>query len=177
MTWSRIPPKVLVAYSPEDWKEAQDFIRFFANDLGVFTPILVEQDEDLLYAGCPAYDLFPVRASFLQDSTITMVLLGKNTYRYKYVDRIIEASLEHGDFLPNGLLGVNLPSVKNDALLPIRLRLNYDRNPQKSYARHLLHPQSVVPFGEYLDDAVQARTERAYLINNPDILLQRGRGY
>ncbi|MEM1003056.1 MAG: TIR domain-containing protein [Bacteroidota bacterium] len=174
MAWSTTPRKVLVAYSKEDKKEAQEFIQFFAHRLVGFTPILIEMEEDLLYAGCPAYDLFPVRAPFLKDSEVTLVLLGKNTYRQKYIDRIIEASLEHGDFAPNGLLGVALPSVKDGALLPIRLRLNCDRDAGKSYAQYLPHPNSLVSLGEHIDDAVRARKERLHLINNPEILLQRG---
>lgn len=52
-----------------------------------------------------------IREEFISDATVTIVLVGAGTWRRKYVDWEIYASLRHTSANPrNGLIGIILPS-------------------------------------------------------------------
>lgn len=52
-----------------------------------------------------------IREDYLRDSTVTVVLIGKETWQRKHVDWEIAASLRHTDFSSrSGLVGIFLPS-------------------------------------------------------------------
>jgi len=52
-----------------------------------------------------------IRDEFLRDSTVTVVLVGKNTWQRKHVDWEISSSIRHTQYNPrSGLLGIILPS-------------------------------------------------------------------
>ena len=77
-----------------------------------------------------------VRDDYLSDSTVTLVLIGKDTWRRKHVDWEISASLidtAHNDRC--GLLGIRLPTHTdfrdaecNPSLIPPRLAYNCGGN-------------------------------------------------
>lgn len=68
------------------------------------------------------YILGIIRRHHLRNSTVTIVLIGSETYQRKWVDWEIYASLRpYGDRSVNGLLGIYLPTAKS---LPARLQDN-----------------------------------------------------
>lgn len=69
-----------------------------------------------------------VRDEFLRDSTVTIVLIGKDTWRRKHIDWEISSSIRHTQFNPrSGLLGIILPS--------------YPRSDRQSYNRYTIPPR------------------------------------
>ena len=52
-----------------------------------------------------------IRDEYLRDSTVTVVLIGKNTWKRKHVDWEISSSIRHTEYNPrSGLLGLLLPT-------------------------------------------------------------------
>ena len=52
-----------------------------------------------------------IRDGYLRDSTVTVVLIGRDTWQWKYVDWEIAATVRHTEFNPrSGLLGLFLPT-------------------------------------------------------------------
>jgi len=52
-----------------------------------------------------------IRDEYLRDSTVTVVLVGKETWKRKHVDWEISSSIRHTQYNPrSGLLGIILPS-------------------------------------------------------------------
>jgi len=52
-----------------------------------------------------------IRDEYLRDSTVTVVLVGKETWKRKHVDWEISSSIRHTQYNPrSGLLGIILPT-------------------------------------------------------------------
>jgi hypothetical protein len=96
-----------------------------------------------------------------------MVLMGSCTHSRRHVDWEIQASLRRGaDSLPNGLLGVILPSQGKAALLPPRFEMNWVPENRGGYARYYVAPSSAIQLRAWIEDAFQARRSRADRIKN-----------
>lgn len=73
-----------------------------------------------------------IRDEYLRDSTVTVVLIGKNTWQRKHVDWEISSSIRDTEYNPrSGLLGIFLPSHSdygrdkyNPYIIPPRLHYN-----------------------------------------------------
>lgn len=115
------------------------------------------------------YVMRRIRELYIQDSTVTLVLIGKCTWARRYVDWEIQASLCHGEtIVPKGLLGIVLPSAGSNPTAPQRLDLNLKgTNGDEGYARWYWYPQNEYQLAESIEDAYQARTTRDRLIENP----------
>lgn len=88
----------------------------------------------------------------------------------RYVDWEIQASLRHGEVVtPNGLLGIKLPSYRTVHGYPNRLNQNLKQpNSQDDcYARVMDYPVRKDTLANSIEDAFEARLNRAHLINNP----------
>lgn len=69
--------------------------------------------------------LHKIRNEFLRDSTVTVVLVGSETWKRKHVDWEIGASIRNTQFNPrSGLLGIILPSYQ----CPYNEPNNYSHN-------------------------------------------------
>ncbi|TVY07345.1 TIR domain-containing protein [Paenibacillus cremeus] len=95
------------------------------------------------------YILGLIRTRYLKDSTVTIVLIGSETWSRKWVDWEIYSSLRgYGSRSNNGLLGILLP---NSGPLPSRFQDNYrettdqlGRTFQTGYAL-LINWESIAP--------------------------------
>lgn len=82
-----------------------------------------------------------IRDEFLRDSTVTVVLIGKETWKRKHVDWEISSSIRHTQYNPrSGLLGILLPSHSdygrdkfNPFIIPPRLYDNFKCDYAKIY--------------------------------------------
>jgi len=82
-----------------------------------------------------------IRDEFLRDSTVTVVLVGKETWKRKHVDWEISSSIRHTQYNPrSGLLGIILPThpdygkdTYNPHLIPPRLHDNIKSKFAKIY--------------------------------------------
>ncbi len=69
-----------------------------------------------------------VRDEFLRDSSVTVVLVGKETWKRKHIDWEISSSIRHTQYNPrSGLFGIILPT-----------HLNYGKD---TYNRYLIPPR------------------------------------
>ena len=159
---------VFISYYHGDQEEVNQFVNDFSS---VFIPKTVGvRDGDFDFdSNDPQYIMRKIREQKLMDSTVTIVLVGNCTHSRRYVDWEVKASLQQGQTLPNGLIAINLPYMGTRGNLPPRVYANVIRDADKNdigYARYYQYPISKQQLSKWVEDAYQARTERANLINN-----------
>jgi len=160
------PPrhKVFVSYHAVDAVEVFDFI---STNTDVFIPRAVGMEEDgsdIIDSTNVAYIRQAVRSKFLKDSTVTLVAIGECTWARKFVDWEIYTSLR-SDPNPNGLLGVQLPSVAGTKpSLPARLSLNLRKKDESAYANYYVPAASQSTLRTWVQEAFDGRTGRRHLI-------------
>lgn len=160
--------KVFISYYHGDQNAVNKFITDFS---GVFIPKAVGvKDGDFVFdSNNPQYIMRRIREEKLQDSTVTIVLIGSCTHSRRYVDWEIKASLQQGQTLPNGVIGINLPYMGSVGAAPDRLVDNLSRDEQgnqNGYARYYVYPSSGYELRRWIEDAHDARINRASLIHN-----------
>ncbi len=82
-----------------------------------------------------------IRDGYLRDSTVTIVLIGKETWKRKHVDWEIGSSIRHTHYNPrSGLIGILLPTHPdygraeyNPYIIPPRLHKNAENGFAKIY--------------------------------------------
>lgn len=160
--------KVFISHYKGDRNEVDAFIDFFSNTHRVFIPkVLGANDNDeFINSSNTDYVMRCIREKYLQDSTVTIVLIGSCTHSRRYVDWEIKSSLRQGQYTPNGLIGIVLPSQNNSAHLPPRIEANWNSNHNNCYARYWPYPSSPVQLGNWIEDAYLARANRTHLIAN-----------
>ncbi len=165
---------MFISYHHADEAEVGRFVYAFdhATDAFIARGIGAGMAGDIVNSGDTDYVMGRIRSEYLKDSSITLVLIGNCTWSRRYVDWELQASLRRGIITsPNGVLGIKLASYSSGTF-PDRLNKNLlppDRNMPGAdcYARVYDMPTSIGHFLSYLEDAYQARTTRAHLIENP----------
>lgn len=160
------PPrhKVFVSYhhSIEDQEYRNEFERLFSesHDVMVSKSVQIGDIDPSL-----ATDTIrqKIRDEYLRDSTVTVVLIGPETWKRKHVDWEIGSSIRHTQYNPrSGLLGIilptyprNDPSKYNQYTIPPRL---YD-NIQCGFAK--IYNWSTNPVGvqQWIHEAFERRNK------------------
>ena len=168
---------IYLCYHPDDQEHVDTFLQDFDNLNGLAVWREEALPEDILRDNNKHSVIHKIRERYLEDSTVTLVLIGPCTYTRRAVDLELMASLHYGgdemadadeaDRLPNGLLGVMLPNYDN-AGFPDRLNDNLrvpDRGTQ-SYADVIPYPESKEVLSEALVQAERTRSERRDLVEN-----------
>jgi hypothetical protein len=158
--------KVFISYHHDDQAEVDELIKTFDHQRDAFIARAVGSDQtpqDLIDSDNSDYVMRRIRELYIEDSTVTMVFIGENTWTRKFVDWEITSSLHQGPGAgaPNGLIAVLSLRMK-DAIPPDRLYENL----RSSYARFYPYPQSRAQLAGWIEDAFQARTERAKKVKN-----------
>ena len=163
--------KVFISHYKADRREVDSFVRDFSN---TFIPkVLGANDNDNFVNSTDTdYVMQRIRDLYLKDSTVTIVLLGGCTHSRRYVDWEIKSSLQQGQYLPNGLMGIVLPSRNNRAHLPERLSSHWNKDNKNCYARFWSYPSSEQQLSYWIEDAHQARTSRSQLIANSQFMMK-----
>ena len=170
--------KVFISFHQKDRREVDDFIDRWAVREGLFIPkaLGVSDNDDLIDSGNPDYVMSQIRSRYLGDSTVTIVLAGTCTHSRRYVDWELKASLRQGEnYIPNGVMGIILPSHGNSALLPPRLEENWTSGHRDCYARYWVAPTTPEQLDGWIEDAYSARTQRAHLIQNGSLMMKYNR--
>lgn len=169
--------KVFITYHKEDQDEVNNFIQNFSDDKSIFIKRILSMTDDIINSNDSKYVMSQIRRKFLQDSTVTIIMIGKCTWARRYVDWEIKSSLRQGDnYLPNGLLGILLPSVGSKAIPPERLKVNLPKeNGTDGYARWYVYPKRKDQLITWIEDAFQARTTRTHLIANSSTMFKNNR--
>jgi hypothetical protein len=160
--------KVFISHYKGDKVEVEAFIKRFGNDDKVFIPYILgaNSNDEFINSTNTNYVMNQIRTRYLQDTTVTIVLIGKCTHSRRYVDWEIKSSLRQGEYRPNGLIGILLPSMGTSGHLPPRLMNNWNKENDKCYARYYSYPSSSETLGKWIEDAYQARTTRNHYISN-----------
>ncbi|MFA5146962.1 MAG: TIR domain-containing protein [Candidatus Omnitrophota bacterium] len=160
---------VFISYHHGDDAEVKTFIKRWTEAESVFTPkgLGLRFTDDIIKSDNPEYVMSQIRAKYIQDASVTIVLLGTCTHSRRYVDWEIKASLrQEKNGLPNGLLGIILPSRGNTAHLPERFAANWTDGHINCYARFWVAPSSATELRGWIEDAYSSRTKKAHLIKN-----------
>ena len=173
MSWYRTSSeparrKVFVSYCQRDRTEVESFVKRWTETEQVFIPkaLGISDTDDFIDSDNPDYVMGQIRKLYLQDSSVTIVLLGTCTHSRRYVDWELKATLRQGEDLPNGLLGILLPSGGSGVHLPPRFQANWEQSEAKCYARYRVPPSSADILRTWIEDAYQARTSRSQFISN-----------
>ena len=158
--------KVFVSYFRGDRAPVEEFVERWSETAHVFIPQIVGAfGRGIINSNDPDYVIGKIRRDLIGEATVTMVLVGSCTHSRRHVDWEIQASLQRGEnSLPNGLLGIVLPSQGKLADLPPRFEMNWKPENQGGYARYYVAPSSSASLRPLIEDAFQARTARANLI-------------
>jgi hypothetical protein len=174
VAYSGVRRKVFISHYKGDRAEVDAFIQKFANEEKVFIPYVLgaNENDEFIDSTNTDYVMTQIRNKYLQDTTVTLVLVGSCTHSRRYVDWELKSSLRQGGYTPNGVMGIILPSQGNSAWMPSRLEANWSQNQQDCYARYWIYPNSVEQLGVWIEDAFQARTARAHLIKNSQEMMK-----
>jgi len=123
--------KCFISYHHADEEEVEQFIRTFDHkqDILIARGIGASMPGDIINSTNSAYIMSQIRARYLHDTTVTIVLIGRDTWGRKFVDWEIAASLRNTEASSaSGLLAITLPSAANYSgkRLPDRLDDNVD---------------------------------------------------
>ena len=126
--------KVFVSYHHENDQDYRDrFERLFADVYNIMDSRSVRLGD--IPKGLDTDEVARrIRDGYLRDSTVTVVLIGTDTWRRKHVDWEIAATVRQTEFNPrSGLLGIFLPahpsygpSTYNPYIIPPRLHYNVE---------------------------------------------------
>jgi len=166
--------RVFISHYRGDRGEVDAFITRFAGQEGVFTPYVLgaNDNDEFINSTNPEYVMTQIRQKYLKDTTVTIVLVGSCTHSRKYVDWELKTSLRQGEYTPNGVMGIILPSQGSSCRMPPRLEENWAQGHLDCYARYWVYPSTPQALGEWIEDAYVARTSRAHLINNSQSMMK-----
>lgn len=166
--------KVFISYYHGDQEAVNKFVHDFS-DVFIAKTVGVRDGDFVFDSTNPEYIMRKIREKKLEDSTVTIVLIGSCTHSRRYIDWEVKASLQQGSTLPNGLIAINLPYMGNQGALPERVSKNVIRDSKGDnlgYARYYVYPKSKQQLYGWIEDAYEARFKRANLINNPNNMMR-----
>ncbi len=188
------PPKrrIFISHYHGDRDEVNEFIQRWSTIGSVFTPKALGyyDNDDFINSEDSDYVMSEIRRRYIDDASVTIVLIGKCTHSRKYVDWEIKSSLTRGQSIPNGILALVLPSAmppERDYLgrpiewtnrawpaLPPRLAENYQYGLEtQSYANYYVMPNSIENMRDLIEKAVLDRANKANLIKNSNTMMIR----
>jgi hypothetical protein len=163
--------KVFISHYKGDRIEVDNFIKRFGH-LFISKVLGANDNDEFINSTDTDYVMKRIRGKYLDDSTVTIVLLGSCTHSRRYVDWEIKSSLRYDAYnLPNGLIGIVLPSQNNSCSLPSRLEDNWNQQHQNCYTRFWSYPILDQQLLTWIEDAYAARTQRKHLISNSRVML------
>ena len=151
--------KCFISYHKADQSAVDDFCEKFE---GTFIRRGQAMSDDVIDSDNTNYVMQRIRDLYLQDSTVTIVLIGKCTWASRFVNWEVQSSLiQPSNGLPNGLVAIQLwASYKT---LPNRVNLNVE----SGYSKFYKYPSSSSDLSNIIEKAYKARTENSDLIVNP----------
>lgn len=158
--------KVFLSHYNEDAEEVKKFVEYFDEEKEVFISKVVGDDYDTtINSDDSDYIMKKIREDYLTDSTVTIVLIGKNTHKRKYVDWEIASTIRNDtNNKRSGLIGILLPGrTKENTTIPPRLQDNVDCG----YAEIRSYPSySPDTLRNWIEDAFQRKDDDDYTVDN-----------
>jgi hypothetical protein len=168
--------KTFISYHHADEAEVAAFIDHFDNDHDVLISrgIGASMAGDVIDSTNADYIKQRIRQLYLRDSSVTLVMVGAETWGRRFVDWEVAASLRNtATSTRNGLLAITLPSVANDSSRQIPARVNDNVDGEDGYARWMKYPTSTLGLASMIDAAYNRRTTHAAVVDNSRALRQR----
>lgn len=168
--------KCFISYHHDDEAEVRDFIREFdhVRDTFIARGIGAGMPGDVLSSENRDYIMRRVRESYLRDSTVTIVMVGKCTWVRRYVDWEIASTLRNDPRnARSGLLGIVLPSAARAPKAPVRLLDNLGAGTAAGYAKWYHYPSNASSLSKMVEKAYLARNE--IVPNNSRLLFSNNR--
>lgn len=161
--------KCFISYHHDDQNEVEEFIEEFDHDQDVLIArgIGASMSGDIIDSTDDDYIKSQIRAKYLRDTTVTIVLVGRCTWARKFVDWEVGASLRNTSTATrSGLMAITLPSASEyyGKQLPARVVDNVDG--KDGYARWWKYPTSASDLATLIETAYDARTTRSHLADN-----------
>lgn len=168
--------KCFISYHHADGLEVEQFIQTFDHNCDVLIArgIGAKMSGNIIASTNEEYIKSQIREKYLRDTSVTIVLVGRETWGRKFVDWEVGASLRNTPTASaSGLMAITLPSVANydDRVIPARVNDNVNR--EYGYARWWKYPTSADSLGRMIEEAYAARTGRPHLRNNTRPLRMR----
>jgi hypothetical protein len=168
--------KCFISYHHADEAEVAQFIQTFDHnqDVLIARGIGAKMSGDIIDSVNPDYIMRKIRENYLRDTSVTIVMIGKETWKRKFVDWEIAASLRNTtQIVASGLTAITLPSAADyfDKRLPDRLNDNWSKG--NGYATWWKYPSSADRLAEIIETAYSDRCLKADLIDNRRPLRQR----
>jgi hypothetical protein len=171
--------KCFFSYHDDDREEVEKFIEDFdlERDIAIVRRTTREMCDEVIDCDDTDYLMTRLRELYLKRSIVTIVLLGGCTWASRYVDWEIQASLRCGEtFVPNGLLGIKLPSYpESGCQFPSRLTLNlkHEGTPEQAYGEWIDYPTERELLLYAIENAARRReTHQALIVNPKERLLE-----
>jgi hypothetical protein len=159
--------KCFVSFHQADELEVEKFIEAFES---VFIPRVLgvsDEDVELIDSTDTGYVMDQIREKYLTDSTVTIALVGKCTWARRYVDWEVYSTLRNDSKnRRSGLLAITLPSAADYSGKKLPPRVDDNVNGSDGYARWYKYPASASSLQSCIEEAFQARTSKASLIDN-----------
>ena len=177
MIYNHVKRRVFISHYKGDRTEVDMFINEFANQQKVFIPYVLgaNDNDEFINSTDPNYVMSQIRAKYLQDTTVTIVLVGSCTHSRRYVDWEIKSSLQQGLTRPNGIMGIILKSQGGNAHMPPRLFDNWNESQQNCYARYWVYPSNAQQLSNWIEDAYRSRETSTHLIKNTQEMMKYNR--
>jgi len=163
--------KCFISYYHGDQDAVDKFVGTF-DDVMIAKAIGVSEEDDYIDSDNAEYVMSRIRQDVLEDSTVTICLIGECTHSRRYIDWELKASLRQGeDYDPNGLIGILLPHMGNSGYLPQRFKENWAKDESQAYAIYRTYPASSAQLKGWIEEAYSRRTTQAkYISNSRDMM-------
>lgn len=173
---SRTRRKCFISYHHADEAEVERFIQTFDHDRDVLIArgIGASMSGDIINSTNEDYIKSQIRERYLRDTTVTIVLVGRETWGRKFVDWEVGASLRNTTTASaSGLLAITLPSTADYSGKKLPARVEDNVNGGTGYAKWWTYPTSGASLADLIETAYAARTERAEQRSNSRPLRMR----
>lgn len=173
---SRTRRKCFISYHHADEAEVERFIQTFDHDRDVLIArgIGARMSGDIINSTNEDYIKSQIRERYLRDTTVTIVLVGRETWGRKFVDWEVGASLRNTTTASaSGLLAITLPSAADYVGKKLPARVEDNVNGETGYAKWWKYPTSGAALANRIETAYAARTEKAEQRSNSRPLRMR----
>jgi hypothetical protein len=168
--------KTFISYHHADEDEVSDFINAFDHDHDVLISrgIGAAMAGDVIDSTNPDYIKQRIRDLYLRTSTVTLLMVGSQTWGRRFVDWEIAASLRNTSTSSrNGLVAITLPSVAELSSRKLPERVSDNVSGEEGYAKWMKYPKSASSLARIIDDAFTRRVTHSALVDNSRALRSR----
>lgn len=168
--------KCFISYHHDDQEEVEQFIQEFDHDRDVLIArgIGASMSGDIINSDNDDYIMRRIREEYLRGTTVTIVLIGNETWGRKFVDWEIAASLRNTKLSPaSGLLAIQLPSTERHSGAKLPARLSDNVSEQGGYAHYWKYPSTPADLARFIEIAYTDRTAKVNLRDNSRPLRRR----